>query len=392
MVPHKTMAEYAGMVTSPLTITSPVSHTGPPQDFTWLTALTLSKLDLTHRDLLTLAQIPNLVALDIQSKDHPGSDIVDDRIMRTWSEHATECTAFGRLQVLILRNQPNLTSRSLDYLSRFPNLALFGMQNCGLTRRDESVAKTKGWTTEDSHGVLEAVDRDIVMTHSAHGILYGCVRRSSCLLDVLGARRVERVERGEGADRGVGIDRVKRSECAEQAKQAEGAESTEQAKETEENNSPTPPTQSKIPPLLSYRIGATSSTTLTSSRLDHSTPLIFYRSLRFDAAEGVGPVSTYASRRLWPEEREEVSAWKDEERGEDGGAKKGCSSLADGGGALDDTMVDEHDRGGGRGSENGSENARSRKRLRAGVRRTVGSSLLDFGLGVEGEREGARSH
>lgn len=257
MAPKRTMNEFVTLLSSPRRGLN---------DFYWLTAFTICNLDITRNDILSIARIPNLVALDIHSQDSAPLGDIDDRVVRAWSEHATAEGAFSKLQVLIFRNQRHVTSKTLEYLASFPSLALFGVRNCSLTKANEQAAKMLGWTTHDEHGIIAAVHRDITMSHTAHGTLYGCIRRSKCLLDAY---------RANGSINSLTSDHTTSASSA-YALDGHG------------------------PPLLSYRIGRPDSDYLRSTDRHVASPLIFFRCLKHDAIEVCPPPTTHAARQIWP--------------------------------------------------------------------------------------------
>lgn len=255
IAPKRTMPEFISLLSSPRRGLN---------DFYWLTAFTICNLDMTRNDLLGIARIPNLVALDIQSRDSASLGDIDDRVVRAWSEQASAEGAFSKLQVLIFRNLRHVTRRTLEYLASFPSLALFGVRNCSLTKADEQAAKLLGWTTNDEHGIIAAVHRDITMSHTSHGTLYGCIRRSKCLLD------------------------------------AYRANDSVNSRISDHMTTSADPIDSHDPPLLSYRIGRPDSDYSLFGDRHVGSPLMFFKSTKHDASDTCPPPISHAARQIWP--------------------------------------------------------------------------------------------
>ena len=260
MAPQRSMQELISGLSSPKR---------GLDSYYWLTALTISNLELTQSDVLDLTRLPNLVALDIHSPTTDPIGNVSDRTIRAWSEHSATSGAFSKLQVLILRHQRQISHASLNYLNHFPNLTLFGVKGCDLSQRHEAEANALGWTTNDEHGIIDSVRRDMTMAQTTHGMLYGIIRRSKCLLDA---------QRADGAAL---------SACTSRTTVSDTTNDTA--------------SESLDPPLLSYRIGRVDSKTICNTT-DETSPLIFFRSTRYDPNQVAPPPSTRASRDIWPYE------------------------------------------------------------------------------------------
>lgn len=253
--------EYTSFLSAPL-----LART---HDFCWLTALTISNLDLRRSHVIAISIIHSLVALDIHSKDTQ-NELVDDRIIRAWSERASQEGAFPRLRVLILRHQPHVTKSSLHFLFAFKSLMLLGIAGCGLSKHDKNTASTHGWTTEDSHNILADVQRDMDMSQTWDGALYGCVRRTKCLEDSLRAGK---------AQYNTSVPPFKFTPPRVPA-------------------APSGPD----PPLLSYRLGSAGHTSY--SNLNTFAPLVFFRhEIDTTFMEPPDPPPTsHTSRNVWPNE------------------------------------------------------------------------------------------
>lgn len=260
MAPQRGMQEYITLLSSP--------RRGL-DSYYWLTALTISNLELTQNDVVDLTRIPNLVALDMHSPIDDPIGNLSDRTIRAWSEHSTASGALSKLQVLILRHQKHISHTSLNYLNHFPNLTLFGVKGCSLGLRNEAEAQAVGWTTHDEHGIIDSVRRDMTMAQTTHGMLYGIIRRATCLLDA---------HLGDGSS-------------------TSSTTKPSLAPDSAHDTTPVPAS----PPLLSYRLGRVDSKTICNTA-DETSPLIFFRSTRHDPAKNVPPPSSHASRAIWPHE------------------------------------------------------------------------------------------
>lgn len=131
----------------------------------WMTLLSISTSIAQKQDLIHLAKLRNLVALDL-AVDSPKSPTVpsslDTRIIRTWSELADSEDAFKHLHVLMIRGQTDVSPMLFEYLSKLPSLRLLIMQSYPDSQRKTKqlwarVALTCGWAVEQaSHQSLTA--------------------------------------------------------------------------------------------------------------------------------------------------------------------------------------------------------------------------------------------
>lgn len=156
----------------------------------WLTALTISKLNIPRAHLYQLARIPNLVALDICAPPdhelvHGDQPSVDNHVLKHFAAHAECAGAFQALRVLILREFRSLTKECMQHLNSFLRLSLFGVQNCGIGQTsltmhaDERYAREHGWTTEDERGLLKQLRHEIEMKRTWDGMLRACVEMTA---------------------------------------------------------------------------------------------------------------------------------------------------------------------------------------------------------------------
>lgn len=108
-------------------------------------------------DLLLLPSLRNLGVLEIiEGQLDSGHPRISDRIIRTWSE---DKAAFPNLLVLKIFSRFDVTMESLQYLARFPALAVFEIQAKGWSDC-KKVAATTGWlemmrSLEEFHGIVD---------------------------------------------------------------------------------------------------------------------------------------------------------------------------------------------------------------------------------------------
>lgn len=158
----------------------------------WGVALTLSTEFARTPELVEIANVKNIVALEISttlSKPQPDQDedaapvaVLDDRIIRTWSELAQTSGAFRYLRVLRVYHQEKLSPIIFQYFRVFPSLRVLVVQDCrGLTAESaKEAAETYGWEvgtqppSKDNKEETEIYDSDTV---------YECYEASDTLLD-----------------------------------------------------------------------------------------------------------------------------------------------------------------------------------------------------------------
>lgn len=162
-------------------------------DCHWLTALTISNdITYTRGEAIALSSLRNLVALDICSAWHQPRNVVDDGVIRAWGRHAKEAGAFPELRVLIVRHERGVTSQTLRYLNDLPSLALFGVQDCAISEKDQTTAVQWGWTAHDGQDMFKDLKRDITMSDTWDGPIRACVERTERL------RRSQHVHEAQG--------------------------------------------------------------------------------------------------------------------------------------------------------------------------------------------------
>ncbi|KAL2001620.1 hypothetical protein VTN02DRAFT_1529 [Thermoascus thermophilus] len=155
----------------------------------WAVALTLSTEFARTPELVDIGKVRNIVALEISttpSKPPPGPDedavpvaVLDDRIVRTWSELAQTSGAFQHLRVLRVYHQEQLSPIVFQYFRVFPALRVLVVQDCrGLTPESaEAAARTHGWEI----GAAKHRDEETDIYDS--DTVYECYAASGTLLD-----------------------------------------------------------------------------------------------------------------------------------------------------------------------------------------------------------------
>ncbi|KAL2860896.1 uncharacterized protein BJX67DRAFT_325386 [Aspergillus lucknowensis] len=139
--PKASMREYLGLANS--------------DSLSWRVVLTLAASYARVPELVGVAHIKNLVALEIATPSHLAippetTDVpvtaLTDRIVRAWSELAQTSEAFQHFQVLVLRQQRELSNVALGYLRALPALEHIVAYECpGITSAD-SGGGVNGWT------------------------------------------------------------------------------------------------------------------------------------------------------------------------------------------------------------------------------------------------------
>ena len=137
--PNMPLAEYVKPITS--------------STFGWITFLDLSFITCSRLDLINISTLVNLGVLTIGRSVETFETGLDDRIVRAWSRAATESGAFGMLRVLACRSQLDLTVQCFHYISQFPSLALFVVENCAIGSQDKPHAQALGWRYRSGKGL-----------------------------------------------------------------------------------------------------------------------------------------------------------------------------------------------------------------------------------------------
>lgn len=125
------------------------AYTGPltSNTFDFITALTIT-VEFPVPELVKFAQMKNLGILHLV-RPLPSllKSEVSDTLVRAWSRTAIDDGAFPVLRVLRLWDFEDVTDVSLQYISRFPALALFDMRGCGFVdyRPAAENASRLGW-------------------------------------------------------------------------------------------------------------------------------------------------------------------------------------------------------------------------------------------------------
>ncbi|KAF9892737.1 hypothetical protein FE257_001139 [Aspergillus nanangensis] len=173
--PRLAMCEYLTMVRS--------------EALHWRTVLTLCTSFASVPDLVDIASIPNLVALEVMTppQGRRGLDEVDtpvtalsDRIFRTWNEMAQTTGAFSHLRVLRLINQTELSGAMLRSVADFPSLHFVIVYNCPGVR---SIGEDGVAAAEDGWEVVGNATEMLASFYTCYqAILEGDLERSTSLM------------------------------------------------------------------------------------------------------------------------------------------------------------------------------------------------------------------
>lgn len=171
--PQMTLREYWSVVKS--------------DSLSWRAVLTLTPSFARAPELVEIANIKNLVALEIGRPLHllptpdnsePHVAGLNDRIARTWSELAESSGAFTHLRVLRLYCQPDLSPVGIRYLSALSGLCLIIAHGCPALEfclKGESL-DTDGWeVTTTPQFTVKSCDQ---MEGSEPRTLYECYQTS----------------------------------------------------------------------------------------------------------------------------------------------------------------------------------------------------------------------
>ena len=113
--------------------------------FHWITFLTLSNIICSRHDLVNVSTLDNIGALTI-GHGVEASDIgLEDSIVRSWGRAATENGSFSRLRVFACRAQRAMTNQVFDFISEFPVLTMFVVEDCNIGSRDKPYARGRGF-------------------------------------------------------------------------------------------------------------------------------------------------------------------------------------------------------------------------------------------------------
>ena len=103
------------------------------RDASWLTCLRISPKETRTADLVAIANITNITALDLSDGRvtiDTRLSAFDERVLRTWAELAQSGRAFQHLRVLMFGWQEQLSFWLFKYLSRFPALERIVLTDC----------------------------------------------------------------------------------------------------------------------------------------------------------------------------------------------------------------------------------------------------------------------
>ncbi|RMJ23068.1 hypothetical protein PHISP_06073 [Aspergillus sp. HF37] len=118
----------------------------------WRLALTVATEYARIPELVEIAALKNIVALEVISPPHAQSisdsegasmATLNNRVVRTWSELAQSSGAFAYLSILRLHHQTELSGVALHYMRDFPSLRFIIVHNCpGVASAGDC---TEGW-------------------------------------------------------------------------------------------------------------------------------------------------------------------------------------------------------------------------------------------------------
>lgn len=125
----------------------------------WGVVFTLATDYVRAPELLAVSKLNNLVGFEIKTQlarqarkeDQPVAAQLTDRMFRSWSELASNGTAFQNLRLLVLRRQPDITEHIFTYLRLFPSLAGIATVECPnlKTEKAREAAEQNGWSVYD---------------------------------------------------------------------------------------------------------------------------------------------------------------------------------------------------------------------------------------------------
>ncbi|GAT21655.1 CBS domain-containing protein [Aspergillus luchuensis] len=121
----------------------------------WRTVLSLDPSIARVPDLVEIASIRNLVALEISSPPQTWNNgessgvTLSNRIIRSWNEMQQSSGAFAHLRVLVLSRQCDLSVQIFQYLRDFPSLEIVLAADCGdLTKASKVDFQVDGWLVD----------------------------------------------------------------------------------------------------------------------------------------------------------------------------------------------------------------------------------------------------
>ena len=113
----------------------------------WLTILSILDTPLRRNEWIQLSSLTNLGTLYIHNTTHESAGGLDDVVIKSWSNSATESGAFPVMKFLMLQNQDGITLGTLEYFSKFPALKVVHLTGRTLRARDgEEAARCSRWS------------------------------------------------------------------------------------------------------------------------------------------------------------------------------------------------------------------------------------------------------
>lgn len=158
----------------------------------WLTCLRVNPGQLDRSDLIRIAQLRNLVVLDLSddmSMDSKGTQI-DERVFKTWAEMAQEGQAFKHLRALLLRGQAEVSGWIFNYLDHFPSLCFVVVSDCSQMHQKNrwewiDQATSSGWEARHAKKSAKSLRSLIDDRNFYLGAVSGCYYHTKEAFDEL---------------------------------------------------------------------------------------------------------------------------------------------------------------------------------------------------------------
>ncbi|KAE8556550.1 hypothetical protein EYB25_001251 [Talaromyces marneffei] len=127
----------------------------------WATKLNIWTEFARVPELVEVAHVTNLISLEVNTSisgrntpelQDQEAMLLNDRILRTWSELAETSGAFKHLRVLRLYHQRDLTEHSFCYLSNLPSLEYCVLATCDRMTQKSAIdtARSQGWVVVEN--------------------------------------------------------------------------------------------------------------------------------------------------------------------------------------------------------------------------------------------------
>ncbi|MCJ1246569.1 hypothetical protein MMC30_003777 [Trapelia coarctata] len=153
--------------------------------FQWIAFLTLSNITCSRHDLINVSKLTNIGALTIGHGVEAPDVGLEDSVVRAWGRAATENGAFSRLRVFACRAQRAITSQVFDYLSQFPSLTMFVVEDCNIGSQDKPYAKAQGFKYRSGKDLSEFLVSGGATNSSWDSVLHAYFQLGSGLRDAI---------------------------------------------------------------------------------------------------------------------------------------------------------------------------------------------------------------